>query len=136
MTPAVSLRLPLARRQWRREAAHATITPEGLLPLLLSPTYAKSLAYSCVPFVVVRFEAKKQAPELKPASAAWVLWEGAIGECLICQWVKHSVYSKMLGYSARMSRKKQGRLVVTRGKVAASLAVLEGGVSQEPRRHS
>ena len=34
------------------------------------------------------------------------------------------------GYSARMSRKKQGRLVV-RGRISASLAVIEGGVSQE-----
>ena len=35
------------------------------------------------------------------------------------------------GYSTRMSRNSQGRLVVTRGKMSASLAVLQGCVSQE-----
>ena len=35
------------------------------------------------------------------------------------------------GYSVRMSRKRQGRLIVARGKQSASLVVLQGAVSQE-----
>ena len=35
------------------------------------------------------------------------------------------------GYSTRMSRKRQGSLFVTRGKISASLAVVQGCVSQE-----
>ena len=35
------------------------------------------------------------------------------------------------GYSVRMSRKRQGRLIVARGKLSASLAVLHGAVSEE-----
>ena len=35
------------------------------------------------------------------------------------------------GYSVRMSRKRQGRLIVARGELSASPAVLHGAVSQE-----
>ena len=35
------------------------------------------------------------------------------------------------GYSTRLSCNRQGRVVVTRGKMSASLAVLQGCVSQE-----
>ena len=35
------------------------------------------------------------------------------------------------GYSVRMSRKRQGRVIVARGKLSASLVVLHGCVSQE-----